>query len=572
MPDKVSYYLKKEIGVVIVATMFGILFNISDAFSAVALGKVIDLVSLKDGKAVYSLHHTYIVLIMYFLLMMFVNITRFGKRFFVRLFGHRVEKRMRKTVYNHLMSLSISDFDKEDMGNLMARTIGDVNITTDGFRKAMMETYDTGVRLMFIIVLLSVYSWKTALITVAFCPLIIIIAILLKSLIHKLSESARNYNSYINTETYDLIDNSLLYRTYGSINNEIKDYYKDLNNLKKREVKANLFENSMEPIYRMLIMLGLIFVFYFGAKNVINSEPYFRGVWSVGIFTAYLTLTLELYRKTCRASILINMVEKASISFNRLKPYLKSDPIMPINNILSKGDLVVSNLDIYAGDKHIISNLSFEAHKGEIIGITGRVGSGKSTLGLALTSLYPYNGSIKLNGVELSTLNNREKAQEISYMGHNPYLMSDTIRHNIAFSDDDVCDVLSDVSFTSDLAQMDNSYDTLIGNNGVRISGGQGQRVGLARALYKKNNLIILDDPFSASDIRTEEEIINNIKSKYKDSIIILMSHRLRIFPIVNRVICLDNGKYYIGTHTELYNSCDLYHQIFDEQRGDRND
>ncbi len=572
MPTKISYYLKKEIGVVIIATIFGLLFNISDAFSAVALGKVIDLVSLKDGKALYSLKHIYIVLALYFLLMLFVNVTRFGKRFFVRLFGHRVEIRMREIVYNHLMSLSISDFDKEDMGNLMARTIGDVGITSDGFRKAMMETYDTGVRLFFIIVILAIYSWKMTIFTVAFCPLIIIIAIFLKSLIHKLSEDARNYNSYINSETYDLIDNSLLYRTYGSINNEINCYYKDLNRLKKKEVKANLFENSMEPIYRMLIMFGLVFVFYFGAKNVINEESYFKGVWSVGIFSAYLTLTLELYRKTCRASILINMVEKASISFNRLKPYLILDTPISINNILSKGDLKVSNLDIYAGDKHIINKLSFEAHKGEIIGVTGRVGSGKSTLGLALTSLYPYKGSIKLNGVELNTLNNKEKAQEISYMGHNPYLMSDTIRHNIAFKDEDVSDVLNDVSFESDLEQMENSYDTLIGNNGVRISGGQGQRVGLARALYKKNNLIILDDPFSASDIKTEEEIIFNIKTKYKDSIIILMSHRLRIFPYVNKVICLDNGSYFVGTHNELYNKCDLYHQIFDEQRGDRND
>ncbi len=569
MPNKVSYYIKKEWKVVLIATIFGIFFNLSDSFSAIALGKVIDSVGLEDGSAVYTLHEIYRILLFYFGLMLIVNITRFGKRYFVRLFSHKVEKRMRRVLYNHLMHMSITDFDKEDMGNLMARCIGDVTITTDGFRKAMMEIYDTGLRLTFIIVMLSIYSLKMTILTIAFCPIILIVAFSLKKLIHKYSSDARAYASYINNSTYDLIDNSILYRTYGSIDLETNIYYEELNTLRRKEIRANLFENSLEPVYRMFILIGLLVVMYFGAQNIINKTEYRGGVWTVGVFTAFLTLSLELFKKTCRASILINMVEKASISFDRLKKYLIIDPETKINNKLQKGDLKVENLTISLGDKVLINNLSFEAHKGEIIGITGRVGSGKSTLGLALTALYPYSGSIKLNSVELNTLNNKEKAQEISYMGHNPYLMSDSIRHNIAFSDNDVREVLEDVSFTKDLSYMDDKYDTLIGNNGVKISGGQGQRVGLARALYNKNNLIILDDPFSASDIYTEEEIINNIKSKYKDSIIILMSHRLRIFPLVDKVICLDKGSYVIGSHEYLYEKSEVYHQIFDQQRGD---
>jgi ATP-binding cassette subfamily B multidrug efflux pump len=120
----------------------------------------------------------------------------------------------------------------------------------------------------------------------------------------------------------------------------------------------------------MFILIGLLVVMYFGAQNIINKTEYRGGVWTVGVFTAFLTLSLELFKKTCRASILINMVEKASISFDRLKKYLIIDPETKINHKLKKGDLKVENLTISLGDKVLINNLSFEAHKGEIIGIT----------------------------------------------------------------------------------------------------------------------------------------------------------------------------------------------------------
>lgn len=560
MPNKVSYYIKKEIIVVLVATFFGISFNLSDAYSAIALGKVIDSVDPDNG---LTLHKIHMILLYYALLILFVNITRFGKRYFVRLFSHRVEKRMRKLLYNHLMSMTIVDFEKENMGNLMSRCIGDVSITTDGYRKVMMETYDTGIRLAFILTMLYIYSWKITTVIVLICPIVIIIAISLKKLIHKYSSEARAYSSYMNNSTYDLIDNSILYRTYGSIDNEIRNYNLELDELKKKEIKANFFENALEPLYKIFVMLALFYIMLMGARNV-NS-----GIWTTGLFVSYLALSIEIFRKVSRTSILINMVEKASISFERLKPYLVIDEMVDDSRKFEVGNLEVNNLNIRVGATPLINNLTFDAKPGEIVGITGRVGSGKSTLGLALTALYPYNGSIKLNGVELRDLNNKEKSKIISYLGHNPYLISDTITNNISFGHGDINDVLADVAFTKDLELMSNGYNTTIGNHGVRLSGGQGQRIALARALYKKNNLIILDDPFSASDFYTEEEIIKNIKSNYKNSIIILFSHRLRIFPLVDKVICLDGGKYNIGSHDELYRKSSLYKEIFDEQRGD---
>jgi ABC-type multidrug transport system fused ATPase/permease subunit len=156
----------------------------------------------------------------------------------------------------------------------------------------------------------------------------------------------------------------------------------------------------------------------------------------------------------------------------------------------------------------------------------------------------------------------------ISYLGHDPQLLSDTIYNNITLgSGKDINSVLKDVCFDTDLKSMPEGQDTLVGNGGVRLSGGQQSRIALARTLINKNKIIVLDDPFSAVDMKTEEKIIKNIKNNYKNSLIILISHRLTIFSEVNQIILLHGDKTAeYGTHNELMKSSELYRTIYNLQ------
>jgi len=232
--------------------------------------------------------------------------------------------------------------------------------------------------------------------------------------------------------------------------------------------------------------------------------------------------------------------------------------------------LTVENLSFSYedGKENIIEDISFEGNTGQIIGITGSIASGKSTLGLSLLGLYPYIGSIKIDGKELKDYSEYERSQMISYLGHKPQLLSDTIYNNITLgSKKDITSVLKDVCFDTDLGVMPNGKDTLVGNSGIKLSGGQQARIALARALLNKNRIIILDDPFSAVDMKTEEKIIENMKSNYKDSLIILVSHRLAIFNRINKIILLKSDKTAeYGTHNELMNKSELYATIFNLQ------
>jgi ATP-binding cassette subfamily B multidrug efflux pump len=282
--------------------------------------------------------------------------------------------------------------------------------------------------------------------------------------------------------------------------------------------------------------------------------------------------------KASKAAKLFNSVQKSQISWKRIKPYLAEYRTNDSSRGTAEGRvrLSVENLRFsYSEDREpIIRDISFEAEQGEIIGITGSIASGKTTLGISLLGLYPYSGSIGINGRELRDYSDSERSGMISYMGHRPQLLSDTIYNNIVMGiDRDITPVLKDVCFDVDIAAMPDGQDTLVGNGGIRLSGGQQARIALARALLEQKKIIILDDPFSAVDMKTEEKIIENLRSRYRRSIIIIISHRLAIFDKIDHILLLNNdGTSEHGTHEELMRRSEMYSTIYGLQRAEGGD
>jgi len=399
-----------------------------------------------------------------------------------------------------------------------------------------------------------------------------ILAEKLKSLIYKFSKAYRKKTSEIAETSYDFIENAMLYRLNGMEGKNRAKYIDALEDYRVKAVKASIFENSMQPIYNVIAMLGVITVIYLGGTKVI------AGGWTVGNFSTYITMFAAMALKASKAANLFNSVQKSQVSWSRIKPYFAEyktrDTTCNIDTSATR--LCVDKLSFsYAKEKeNIIDNISFEASQGDIIGITGAIATGKSTLGISLLGLYPYSGSIKIDGRELADYSEYERSQMISYLGHKPQLLSDTIYNNITLGKAlNITSVLKDVCFDTDLGNMTDGINTVVGNSGIRLSGGQQARIALARALINKNKIIILDDPFSAVDMKTEEKIIENLRSNYKDSIIVLISHRLSVFSRLNKIVLLKNDKTVeYGTHNELMEKSDLYCSIYNLQCTDGGD
>lgn len=560
-PDKIINYWKKEKFVVSCIVIFGLSFNSAMILGPIYQGKLIDSIVGGDRlSSVVILAGTYVALIGT------IQLLRYFKRFYIRRFANSTSATMRLMIYNNIMHKSTLELDNENTGNLMTRAISDVDLCVEGMRKFTTELFDTGVLMAAYIISLLAYDVKITVLSILFIPIAMMIAEKLKSIICKYSIDFRKKSSEVADITYDSIENAMLYRANGmEAQNRVK-YNADLEDLQNKAIKANILENSMQPIYNVIAMLGIIMVIYLGGAKVIN------GGWTVGIFSTYITMFIIIANKASKAAKLFNSVQKSQVSWKRIKPYLKEyeskDTVSNINKDSTK--LLVENVGLCyeAGKENIIENISFEGKQGEIIGVTGPIASGKSTLGLSLTGLYPYIGSIKIDGKELKDYSEYERSQVISYLSHKPELLSDTIYNNITLGNEqDITSVLKDVCFDTDLAAMPDGQNTLVGNSGIRLSGGQQARISLARALLNKNKIIILDDPFSAVDMKTEEKIIENLKNKYKHSLIILISHRLTIFSRINQVIFLNNNKTAdYGGHNELMKTSNLYATIFNLQ------
>lgn len=560
-PDKIVNYWKKEKSVVACIVIFGLTFNSATVLGPIYQGKLID--SITYGS---SLSSVVLLTVTFVSLIAMIQLLRYFKRFYIRRFANSTSATMRLMIYNNIMHKSTENLDNENIGNLMTRAISDVDLCVEGMRKFTTEIFDTGVLMASYFISMLFYDMKITVLSSIFIPLAMVLAEKLKSIIYKYTIAFRIKSSVVANITHDTIENAMLYRANGMEDQNIARYEIELTDLQNKAIKANILENSMQPIYNIIAMLGVIMVIYLGGTKVIN------GGWTVGVFSTYLIMFAAMGIKASKAAKLFNSVQKSQISWKRIKPYLTEYQSKSTTTCIAKGNtrLSVDNLNFcYApGKENIIENISFEGKQGEIIGVTGSIASGKSTLGLSLLGLYPYIGNVKIDGKELKHYSEYERSQMISYLGHNPQLLSDSIYNNITLGNSqDITSVLKDVCFDTDLAKMPQGENTLVGNSGIRLSGGQQARISLARTLLNKSKIIVLDDPFSAVDIKTEEEIIENLKNNYKDSLIILISHRLTIFRGINKIFFLHNDKSAdYGTHNELIACCEVYATIFNLQ------
>lgn len=560
-PDRLIEYWKREKFVVLMIVIFGIGFNGAAFLAPVFQGKLLD--SLVNGDVFANV----LGAALWFAgMVLAIQVMRYFKRFYIRRFANKTSAAMRMMIYNNIMQRSAEELDREKTGDLMTKALSDVDLCVEGMRKFTTELFDTGVLMLSYLIAMLSYDVKITCLSCLCIPVAMVLAEKLKTVIYKYTTAYRSKKSEIAQMTYDSVDHAMLYRANGLEAHYADRYGEELEDYRVKAVKANLFENSMQPVYNVIAMAGVVLVIYLGGGKVVDA------FWSVGAFSAYLTMFAALALKASKAAKLFNSVQGSKISWQRIKPYLSEYQEEKVIAVMEAGEtsLVVENLSFsYPGsDVRIVEHVCFAARDGEIVGITGAVASGKSTLGLALTGLYPYIGSIRIDGRELRDYPEEERCAMIAYLGHRPELLSDTIYNNLTLGGGQETDsVLEDVAFLEDLLDMPERENTLVGNRGIRLSGGQQSRIALARTLLDKKKIIILDDPFAAVDMKTEETIIRRLRENYRHSLILLISHRLAIFPAVNRILILHADKSIeVGTHESLMKSSKIYSDIYSLQ------
>ena len=562
--DQVLYYFKAQWPVLLAVTVSGLIYNLGLLAGPWFEGRMTGcLVDILGKNAEYT--DMLVLVIAYVISIAIVQIARYVKRFYVRRFANNVNKDMKETLYESLVHKSRAELEEEGAGNVMAKAILDVDDCVEGMRKFTTEVFDTGVALAAYAVMLLVYDWRLAILSILFPPLSFVVAEKMKRNVQRTGAAYKEQSVALSAATLDRAANAVTYRVYGCEEERQQAYEENLTAYERSAVRANIWSTAFPPLYRILSMTGVLFILYFGSRNVLGIG---WKAWDVAAFTTFLACFSKLAVKSSSAAKLFNAVHKAQVSWKRIKPLMKEEKYDDEVKMQSSGVLEVSDVSFaYPGGEKIYEDFNLLASPGQIIGVTGAVACGKSTLGKTFLCEYPYKGRIRFHGKELSEMTKPERSGMVGYLGHDPELFNDSVRNNVLLGDDaDPEKYLKAVCFDSEVTEMEEGMDTIVGNGGVRLSGGQAQRLALARTLCHKRPILILDDPFSALDRKTEEEVFANLRRLAADSIVILLSHRLYLFPEMDQVLWMEDGKVTAGTHEQILEKFPEYARLYEAQ------
>ena len=503
----------------------------------------------------------------YILVTLLVQAARFVKRFYVRRFANNINRRMKGVLYANLVRQSRGALEKQGAGELMTKAISDVDDCAEGIRKFTTEVFDTGVALAGYIVMLFVYDRHLALLCMIFPPISYICAEKMKKPVQRAGAAYKKAAAALSAATLDRAKNAVTYRVYGCEDAQEARYEAALDGYEQTAVRANVWQAALPPLYLAASNLSVLFILWFGAENVLGTG---WRAWNIAAFTTFLSCFMKTAVKSSKAAKLFNAVQRAEVSWKRIRPMMKTPRALEPLAVPAMQRVEVSGLSFcYDGGAPIFDGVSFSAQPGDIIGVTGPVACGKSTLGRVFLCERPYGGSVRIGGRELSELSPREAASTVGYLGHDPELWNDTVEENVLCGEaGDAMRFLALTALDGEVRAMEQGLQTVVGSGGVRLSGGQAQRLALARTLAHPRPVLVLDDPFSALDRRTEDEVFARLKACAQDRIVILISHRLYHFPELRQIVFMQGGKAEVGTHEALCTSVPAYRALYESQTG----
>ena len=564
-PDRIGSYFRLEWLPLALVTVSGLVYNIGLLATPWFEGRLAQCLSDILGGSATAAAMAMLVLA-YVVVTLVVQAARFLKRFYVRRFANNINRRMKGILYANLVRQSRAALETEGAGELMTKAISDVDDCVEGMRKFTTEVFDTGVALAGYTVMLLVYDWRLALLCLLFTPVSYVCAARMKKPVQREGAAYKKAAGALRAATLDRAQNAATYRIYGCETAREQRYEDVLTTYEKTAVRSNVWQSALPPLYLAVSEAGVLFILWFGAKNVLGIG---WSTWDIAAFTTFLSCFTKLTVKASKVAKLFNSVQKAEVSWKRIKPLMKLPKELAPLAIPAPADVKLQDLSFAYGEEPIFSGLTLTAHPGDIIGVTGPVACGKSTLGRVFLCEMPYGGSVQFGQREFAALTPREISATVGYLGHDPELSADTIQNNVLCgSEQDAMPWLAAVALDGEVRAMENGLNTVIGSGGARLSGGQAQRLALARTLAHPRPVLVLDDPFSALDRSTEDTVFANLQAYAKDKVVFLISHRLYHFPQTQQVVFMEDGRTTVGTHEELMAAAPAYRQLYESQTG----
>jgi len=496
----------------------------------------------------------------------------FLQSYFMTDISFLVMRDIRSKLYAKFQTLSLDYFTHRRGGELMSRITNDVKLVENAVSYGSTDlVYQSLQVVIFAVVIFFIY-FKMALLSILFLPLISLPIIKVGKMLRKLSKKSQEKMADTNSLLYETIMGARVVKAFNMEDYEISkfnrvntDYYK----ISMKTIKRTLLLN---PSTEFLGCVAGVLVFFWGGKEVI------AGKLSFGVFGLFLGSLLSLIRPFKKLSQVNALNQQAMAASERIHEVLETVPSVkdyPQAAALTdfKKGIQFKNIHFRYADNEILKGINIQVEYGQMVAIVGPSGSGKSTLVDLIPRFYdPQEGVILIDGVDIKDFRLKSLRNQIGIVNQETILFNDTIKANIAYGKPDasleeIIAAARKASAHDFIQHCPDGYNTIIGDRGVKISGGERQRIAIARALLKNPPILILDEATSQLDSASERLVQAALDSLVEGRTVVTIAHRLSTVRNANRIVVLDKGQITEeGTHAQLLEKDGLYKRLYQAQ------
>jgi ATP-binding cassette, subfamily B, multidrug efflux pump len=479
---------------------------------------------------------------------------RFLWRFFINGSSRRIEAKLRENLYSHLQKLSWDFYQKNKIGDIMARSISDLEAVRMSIGMGVVALFDFVFMSTAILIIIFVQDARSALVSIIPLPLVSALILLFGNLVGKKFRVAREAYSKLSDNAQETFAGIRVVKSFVKEWWFIKKFADSNDDYRKANMELVRLFGFFFPFIQFLSGLTVLIMLAVGGLRVIN------GLMTPGSLVAMFRYLNMLIWPLMGAGFMVNMIQRGAVSLGRINEILNTQPSIqdgkkpaytkPSDSVPA---LELSNLTFsYNGANAVLDGITLKINRGEWLGIMGRTGSGKTTLVKTFTRMIdPPPGSVRVFGIDARDWPLEELRKLFAVSPQDSYLFSDSIANNIAYgyggedtkTSDAVDKAVVFASLDKDLALFQQGKDTLVGERGLTLSGGQKQRAAIARAVIMDSEFLILDDSLSAVDNETERKILEALRNERKGRTTIIISHRVSTLKYADKTLVLDKGK-----------------------------
>jgi len=488
--------------------------------------------------------------------------------------GEEIKKILQFDMISSLIKADTKLIDKKHSGKFISNLTYDVSHITNLLSDAILVFSKDSLTLIGLLIVMFYQNWKLSLISIIMIPLTSILAKSLGKRMGKVVTEAQEKSGFLNTYLIEIFKNHKLIKIFQKENYEINRADSHIKKLKDKNKKIRLIYVRISPIMETFTGVMIAILIYYSGKLIFSGEIDINNFFS---FLAAMMLAYQPVRSLATVNMAINQGLSAA---RRILPIIDQK-----NSIIEKhdaADLIIKNGTIKfenvsfkynSEEKEVLKSINLELKGERMTALVGHSGSGKSTILNLIPRFYNIlDGDIKIDNQSIYNTKIFSLRKNISIVSQDTTLFDDTIKNNIAYANLDASNEeiieAAKLSYSEEfINNLPNKYETIIGEDGVRLSGGEKQRISIARALLKKSPIILLDEATSSLDSETEEKIQKAINILTKNRTTLVIAHRLTTILNSNKIYVINNGLVdSSGNHEELLKSSPLYKNYYDKQ------